>query len=59
MATVMKSLAARHLFFIDSRTTAATVALQAARRQGVPAFYRSVFLDDTASVPYTPRIAVE
>ena len=53
MAAVMKSLAARHLFFIDSRTTAASVALQAARRHGIPAFYRSVFLDDTASVPYT------
>jgi hypothetical protein len=53
MAAVMKSLAARHLFFIDSRTTAASVAFQEARRQGVPAFYRSVFLDDTASVPYT------
>jgi len=53
MAAVMKSLAGRHLFFVDSRTTAASVAFEAARRQGVPAFYRSVFLDDTESVPYT------
>jgi hypothetical protein len=53
MATVMRSLAARHLYFVDSRTTAASVALEAARRQGLPAFYRSVFLDDTQSVPYT------
>ena len=53
MALVMKSLAGRHLFFIDSRTTASSVAFDAARRQGLPAFYRSVFLDDTPSVPYT------
>jgi polysaccharide deacetylase 2 family uncharacterized protein YibQ len=53
MAAVMKSLAGRHLFFVDSRTTAASVAFEAARRQGLPAFYRSVFLDDTQSVPYT------
>jgi polysaccharide deacetylase 2 family uncharacterized protein YibQ len=53
MAAVMRSLAGRHLFFIDSRTTASSVAFDAARRQGLPAFYRSVFLDDTQSVPYT------
>jgi hypothetical protein len=53
MAAVMKSLAGRHLFFVDSRTTASTVAFEEARRQGLPAFYRSVFLDDTQSVPYT------
>ena len=53
MAVVMRSLAGRHLYFVDSRTTAASVALDAARRQGIPAFYRSVFLDDTESVPYT------
>jgi hypothetical protein len=53
MAMVMKLLAGRHLFFIDSRTTALSVAFDAARRQGLPAFYRSVFLDDAQSVPYT------
>ncbi len=53
MAAVMKDLAERHLYFVDSRTTAATVALDLARRRGVPAFYRSVFLDDTETVPYT------
>ena len=53
MAAVMRSLAGRHLFFIDSRTTASSVAFDAARRQGLPAFYRSVFLDDTQNVNYT------
>ncbi len=53
MEDVMHVLASRRLFFIDSRTTPATVALDVARRMGVPAFYRSVFLDDTESVPAT------
>lgn len=53
MRDVMAELAARRLFYIDSRTIADSVALAAARREGIPAFYRSVFLDDTASVAYT------
>ena len=53
MSAVMATLAARHLFFVDSRTTAATVALDIARRQGLPTFYRSVFLDDVESVSYS------
>jgi len=53
MADVMKTLADHRLYFIDSRTTAASLALEAARRQGLPAFYRTVFLDNTETVPYT------
>jgi polysaccharide deacetylase 2 family uncharacterized protein YibQ len=53
MAAVMRALAEHHLYFVDSRTTAVSVAFEAARQQGLPAFYRSVFLDDTRSVPYT------
>jgi uncharacterized protein len=52
MADVMQVLATRHLYFIDSRTTGASAALPAARRAGLPAFYRSVFLDDTPNVAY-------
>jgi len=53
MAEVMDALAQRGLFFIDSRTSAASVALDVARRRGIPTFYRSVFLDDVETVPYT------
>lgn len=53
MAAVMKELAAQGLYFVDSRTTAETRALAMARSQGLPAFYRSVFLDDTQTVAYT------
>jgi polysaccharide deacetylase 2 family uncharacterized protein YibQ len=49
MAELMPALHERGLFFIDSRTTAATVAYDAAKRAGVPAASRKVFLDDTPS----------
>ncbi len=47
MAVVMPALRERDMFFIDSRTTTATVAYDAAVRAGVPAASRKVFLDDT------------
>jgi polysaccharide deacetylase 2 family uncharacterized protein YibQ len=53
MLALMKTLAQHRLFFIDSRTTANTVALDEARRAGVPAFFRSVFLDDNMDTAYT------
>jgi polysaccharide deacetylase 2 family uncharacterized protein YibQ len=47
MAELMPLLRQRHLFFVDSRTTAATVAFDAAEHDGVPCAYRNVpFLDD-------------
>ncbi len=47
MAELMPLLRDRHLFFIDSRTTATTVAFDAAERDGVPCAFRNVpFLDD-------------
>ena len=47
MQALMPDLRARNLFFIDSRTTAATVAYTTAEQAGVPAASRKVFLDDT------------
>jgi polysaccharide deacetylase 2 family uncharacterized protein YibQ len=46
MQAVMQTLRGRNLFFIDSRTTAATVAYDTAERSGVRAASRKVFLDD-------------
>lgn len=49
MAELMPVLRDRGLFYIDSRTTAATLAFDAARTSGVPAAFRNVpFLDDVA-----------
>jgi polysaccharide deacetylase 2 family uncharacterized protein YibQ len=51
MNELMPVLRDRKLFYIDSRTTTATVAYDAARQRGVPAAFRNVpFLDDVAEV---------
>ncbi len=49
MRAVMRVLSDRSLFFVDSRTTEATVAADEARAAGVPAVSRRVFLDDVAT----------
>jgi polysaccharide deacetylase 2 family uncharacterized protein YibQ len=49
MRELMLMLREHDLFFIDSRTTAATVAETAAHAAGVPAASRNVFLDDDQS----------
>jgi uncharacterized protein len=51
MSELMPVLRERNLFYIDSRTTAATVAYDAARKAGVRAGFRNVpFLDDVEEV---------
>jgi uncharacterized protein len=51
MAELMPVLRNHQLFFIDSRTTAATVAYDAAQNAGVPCAFRNVpFLDDVQEV---------
>ncbi len=47
MNELMPALRNWNLFYVDSRTTAATVAFDAARRDGIPTAFRNVpFLDD-------------
>jgi uncharacterized protein len=48
MDALMGVLKEKGLIFIDSRTTAASVAMQAAKEAGVRAAERAVFLDDSA-----------
>lgn len=51
MDMLMHSLARRgNLFFVDSRTTSASVALQQARENGISSTTRDIFLDHTKSV---------
>ncbi|MCC4308363.1 divergent polysaccharide deacetylase family protein [Alcanivorax marinus] len=46
MRRLMEQLRHRHLYFIDSRTNAATVAERSARQAGLAAGRRDVFLDN-------------
>ncbi|SDI37997.1 divergent polysaccharide deacetylase family protein [Pseudomonas panipatensis] len=46
MDLLMATLQERHLFFLDSRTSAATVAAAAAQQHGLASLSRDVFLDD-------------
>jgi polysaccharide deacetylase 2 family uncharacterized protein YibQ len=51
MSELMPVLGERRLFYVDSRTTAATVAYETAQSFGVPSAFRNVpFLDDVAQV---------
>jgi polysaccharide deacetylase 2 family uncharacterized protein YibQ len=51
MDELMPVLRDHHLFYVDSRTTAATVAYETAQDFGVPSSFRNVpFLDDVAEV---------
>ena len=45
MRMILKPIKEKGLFFVDSRTTAKTVALDEARKMGIPATQRDVFLD--------------
>jgi polysaccharide deacetylase 2 family uncharacterized protein YibQ len=50
MGWLMEALRAHpQLYFVDSRTSSASVAYRTARRHGIPATERNVFLDDERS----------
>ena len=46
MEIVVNELEARHLFFLDSRTSAKSVGEEVAKAHGLPTIARDVFLDD-------------
>ena len=51
LAPVAQALAARHLFFFDSRTGPDTKIVDVAHRYGVESAGRDIFLDDSVSEP--------
>ncbi len=55
MASVLQVLQERGLFFVDSRTSSASVAAKEACRIGVPSTLRDVFLDNVREVPAIAR----
>lgn len=62
MGWLMAELQRRHLFFIDSRTSAKTVAAAQAQKAGLASLSRDVFLDDertAEAIARQLRIAIE
>ena len=59
MALVMAELRSRELLFLDSRTTAHSVAAREAQRLGVPHTVRDVFLDNELGLDYVRRQLVQ
>jgi len=49
MASVLGALARHDLFFVDSRTTQHTIAVDVAQRMQLPVVQRDLFLDDPES----------
>jgi hypothetical protein len=49
MSVLLAEVGRRGLLFVDSRTTAATVGREMARRYGVPFASRNIFLDNEVS----------
>jgi len=50
MRSVLQVMKEEGLFFVDSRTTGGSVAMQEARRLAIPGISRDVFLDNVAEV---------
>jgi polysaccharide deacetylase 2 family uncharacterized protein YibQ len=59
MRPILDMLKKRNLFFIDSRTTAQSIAYDLARRMGLRAAYRHVFLDSTVGVDFSRKKMTE
>jgi uncharacterized protein len=55
MAVVIEQMKAADLFFLDSLTTGRSVAFDEARKAGVPAAVRDLFLDNTRDVNHIYR----
>jgi len=58
MNLVMEEMQPRHIFFLDSRTSAQSVGAEVAAQHGVPTLSRDVFLDDDMS-PRAVRAQLE
>ena len=52
MRVVLQNLAHHHLFFLDSRTTASSVAYSLAQQLGVRSAKRKVFLDVVPQIDF-------
>ena len=59
MRPILDILKSRDLFFLDSRTTADSIAFNLARNMGLRAGFRNVFLDSTVGVDFSRKQIIE
>jgi len=59
MRPILDILKSRDLFFLDSRTTADSIAFDLARNMGLRAGFRNVFLDSTVGVDFSRKQIIE
>ncbi|MBM3284845.1 MAG: divergent polysaccharide deacetylase family protein [Candidatus Aminicenantes bacterium] len=59
MRPILELLAERKLYFLDSRTTANSIAFDLSKRMGLPSAYRNVFLDSSVGADLTRKKLIE
>lgn len=59
MNIILETIKSRNLFFIDSRTSAKSIAYEAAQRLKIPSAYRNVFLDGQIQEDYIKNKLIE
>jgi len=59
MRPILDLLKSRKLYFLDSRTTAESVAFDLAREMGLRTAYRNVFLDSSVGVDYSKKKIID
>ncbi|HCS48188.1 MAG TPA: hypothetical protein DIW61_08020 [Candidatus Aminicenantes bacterium] len=55
MRPILDILKSHDLYFIDSRTTAETIAFDLARKMGLRTAYRNIFLDSSVGVDFSKK----
>jgi hypothetical protein len=59
MRPILDLLKSRDLYFLDSRTTAESIAFDLARKMGLRTAFRNIFLDTTVGVEYSKRKIID
>jgi hypothetical protein len=59
MRPILDLLKSRGLYFLDSRTTADSIAFDMARKMGLRTAYRNIFLDSSVGTDYTKKKIVD
>ena len=59
MRPILDLLKSRGLYFLDSRTTAESIAFDLARKMGLRTAYRNIFLDSTVGVDFSKKKIID